>query len=278
MDSHQLFSPAFQRTASFDGFECMRPLINLDAMMGPGKSPNPYKFEITPDVASSTQPMQTDGPMIDFDSVNPDEACFILGALPLIVPADSNMFEDDRFRARTPVPPPVQQEALPAISKKEEELPQVVVESAKMETEPVPAKVETKTDVPTAQPLVVKRAKANKSGRKSTQLATQLRTMLQEHSDKMDLSGPLSEIAGLPVKLKKDAATGELSLGKYTLAQRKIRLEAFKKKFAHRRPIARKGNKPRYASRSRFAKSRKRVGGRFVKRASSKADDDDAAY
>jgi hypothetical protein len=104
--------------------------------------------------------------------------------------------------------------------------------------------------------------------------AAALRDMLQKFTDDMDLSGTLSSIAGLPVTLKTDAKTGEQTLGKYTLSQRKLRIAKFKAKFAGKRPTGPR-KKFLYASRSRFAKSRKRRGGRFVSKGNQSPGDDD---
>lgn len=104
--------------------------------------------------------------------------------------------------------------------------------------------------------------------------AAALRDMLQKFTDEMDLSGTLSSIAGLPVTLKTDSKTGEQTLGKYTMSQRKLRIAKFKAKFAGKRPTGPR-KKFLYASRSRFAKSRKRRGGRFVSKGNQSPGDDD---
>jgi len=262
----------FQRNGSFD-FDNRSPLINLDSMLA-GKSPNPYAFEIAADFNSMSKPMTADaGPMIDFDGISPDDGSFVLGALPLVVPPGDRFFFDDpdRFHVKSPLPPsPQQNEASPVIQHEEP----AVVQPQPVKSEPVPMQmVETKAvavELPAAKPGKNKKLNPRL---KSYQLAQQLRQTLQEHSDKMDLELPLSEIAGLPVKLSKDAGTGEIKLGKYTLSQRKLRLEAFKKKFAHKRPKARRSKKPLYASRSKHARGRKRVGGRFTKKADQMDDD-----
>lgn len=122
-----------------------------------------------------------------------------------------------------------------------------------------------------------KKTKAKAKGRVNptvVKYATAVRGMLQKLTDEMDLSGTLSSIAGLPVFLEKDPETGEACLGKYTLSQRKLRIAKFKAKFAGRRPTGPR-KKFLYASRSRFAKSRKRSGGRFVSKGNASPGDGD---
>jgi hypothetical protein len=311
-DNYPSFHPSiegpvsFQRSPSADFFGGS-PLINLDNMMGL-KTPNPYKFDIAawngPKMERDDDPM---GPVkVDFESVVPNDGQFILGALPLIVPpGQAHQFaETSMTHSAMPLMPQVAQPIAPEpVAVKEHksdlQLQALVVPPAQspqhqnhqqavaMEVDSTKAETKTKVAVmkpkpkPKSTPVMqqasnssTKRRRAP-AGRLSRQLAEKLRAVLQIHSEQMDLTQPLSTIAGLPVTLKKDEETGEHFVGKYTVSQRKLRLQRFKQKFAHLPPYkaySRK-NKPRYASRSRFAKGRNRVGGRFV--SNPKAEDEE---
>jgi flagellar biosynthesis GTPase FlhF len=238
------------------------------------------------------------GPAIDFDSVANDGQ-FIIGALPLNVPPGSQ-HEFAESVAMSDVTNNTQQEQHQqheqqtqetAVELAEKPIQSAIIAAAPMLIEQVihePIQQEKPVAVALAvaveskqasfkQPQIAVNLKKRKPTAKASDLARELRAVLDAHSRKMDLTLPLTDIAGLPVSFSK-AESGELCLGKYTMSARKLRLQRFKQKFAGRaRPVGpsrrSKKKKPMYASRSMFAKSRGRVGGRFVKAGSTQEKD-----
>jgi hypothetical protein len=254
--SGEMASPAvLKKQVSFDGFGSpwRSPLVELESASA---SPNPYKFEVNAtEWASREEPVRE--PMLDFDSVANDGQ-FILGALPLIIPPGCNAFDQEL------APMAIRQEAAPQQASQQvaqQSLPEKPVEMQIVEQVKALEPISVKVEAPEEAPATPARApKDRKRKHRPCVHADRLREMLQDHGNKMDLDAALSTIAGLPVVFTE--RNGERCLGKYTPSQRKIRLERFKKKFVGCRPT---GPRKKYASRSRFAKRRKRVGGRFVK-------------
>jgi len=107
----------------------------------------------------------------------------------------------------------------------------------------------------------------------------QLLELLAEQALLMTDGAPMKKWAGLPQIPLKEEDEGKAPKNpafpiRYGVEGRKKRLEAFKMKFAHIGP-ARAPKGPRYASRSRHARNRKRVGGRFVGKGTKREDYDD---